>query len=63
MLNNSNQSQLKSITMASNLFQKAKTTAATKTTKSKDEKVRVTVKDSDFFNKVEMLEILRNEGK
>lgn len=49
--------------MASNLFSKAKATAATKTTKAKDEKVRVTVKDSDFFNKVEMLEMLQENMK
>ena len=49
--------------MAGNLFSKAKSTAVAKTTKAKDEKVRVTVKDSDFFNKVEMLEILQENMK
>lgn len=46
-----------------NLFNKAKATAATKTTKAKDEKVRVTLKDSEFFDKVEMLEILQDNLK
>jgi hypothetical protein len=45
------------------LFAKAKSTAATKTTKAKDEKVRVTVKDSDFFGKVQMLEVLQDNLK
>jgi hypothetical protein len=45
------------------LFTKAKSTAATKTTKAKDEKVRVTVKDSDFFGKVQMLEVLQDNLK
>lgn len=45
------------------LFAKAKSTAATKTTKAKDEKVRVTVKDSDFFGKVQMLEVLQDNMK
>jgi len=49
--------------MAGNLFSKAKATAATKTTKAKDEKVRVTVKDGDFFNKVQMLEMLQDNMK
>jgi hypothetical protein len=46
-----------------NLFSKAKATAVNKTTKAKDEKVRVTVKDSDFFEKVEMLEMLQENMK
>jgi hypothetical protein len=45
------------------LFSKAKKTAVTKTTKSKDEKVRLTVKDTEFFNRVEMLEILQDNMK
>ena len=49
--------------MAGNLFSKAKATAATKTTKAKDEKVRVTVKDGDFFSKVQMLEMLQDNMK
>ena len=35
----------------------------TKTTKAKDEKVRLTVKDTEFFSKVEMLEILQDNMK
>ena len=46
-----------------NLFNKAKSTAVTKTTKAKDEKVRLTVKDTEFFSKVEMLEILQDNMK
>ncbi len=49
--------------MASNLFSKAKATAANKTTKSKDEKVRVSIKDTEFFDKIEMLEILQDNMK
>lgn len=45
------------------LFDKAKKTAVTKTTKPKDGKVRLTVKDKDFFSKVEMLEILQDNMK
>jgi hypothetical protein len=46
-----------------NLFAKAKSTAATKETKSKDQKVRITVKDGDFFDKVQMLETLQDNIK
>jgi hypothetical protein len=46
-----------------NLFSKAKATAATKTTKAKDEKTRLVVKDGDFFDKVQMLETLQENMK
>jgi hypothetical protein len=49
--------------MAGNLFSKAKATAATKTTKAKDSKVAIDVKDIEFFNKIEMLEILQDNMK
>ena len=49
--------------MASNLFTKAKSTGTQKTTKAKDEKVRVSLKDSDFFNKIETLERLQENMK
>ena len=59
-----NQSQtIKTKIMAGNLFSKAKSTAVTKTTKAKDEKVRVTVKDGDFFDKVQTLETLQENMK
>jgi hypothetical protein len=49
--------------MAGNLFAKAKK-AAPKTTKSaKDEKVRVRVKDPEFFSKVEKLQSLQERMK
>lgn len=46
-----------------NLFSKAKSTATTKTTKAKDDKVRVTINDPDFFDKVQMLETLQDNLK
>lgn len=45
------------------LFDKAKKTAVTKTTKPKDGKVTIDVKDIEFFNKIEMLEILQDNMK
>ena len=45
------------------LFAKAKETAVSKTTKAKDEKVRLQVKDTSFFDKIEMLEILQENMK
>jgi hypothetical protein len=46
-----------------NLFNKAKKSATPKTTKAKDEKVRVKVKDSDFFSKIKELEQLQENMK
>ena len=49
--------------MAGNLFNKAKSTAATKAVNPKDQKVRLTVKDGDFFDKVSQLEKLNDNMK
>lgn len=49
--------------MPTNLFAKAKKTAAPKATKAKDEKLRIKVKDSEFFDKVERLEELQENMK
>jgi hypothetical protein len=46
-----------------NLFAKAKKSAPAKTTKAKDEKVRLTVEDPTFFSKVEKLEQLNDRMK
>lgn len=46
-----------------NLFDKAKKSATPKTTKAKDEKVRVRVKDDDFFEKIQTLETLQENMK
>ena len=46
-----------------NLFAKAKKSAPAKTTKSKDEKVRLVVEDPTFFSKVEKLEALNDQMK
>ena len=46
-----------------NLFNKAKKTATPKTTKAKDEKVRVKVKDGEFFDKIKTLEELQENMK
>lgn len=48
--------------MATNLFSKAKK-AAPKTTKAKDEKVRLIVEDDNFFTNVEKLEQLNDRMK
>jgi hypothetical protein len=45
-----------------NLFSKAKATAP-KTSAKKDEKVRINLNDSDFFNKVSMLESIQDRMK
>jgi hypothetical protein len=49
--------------MPTNLFAKAKKTAAPKTTKAKEEKLRIKVKDPDFFGKIERLEQLQENMK
>jgi hypothetical protein len=49
--------------MASNLFAKAKKAAPAKTTKAKDEKVRLVAEDPTFFSKVEKLEALNDQMK
>ena len=49
--------------MATNLFKKAKATATTKAADPKDKKVRVDVKDLEFFNKVQALETLQDRMK
>lgn len=46
-----------------NLFKKAKETAPAKTSKAKEQKVRLTVEDPTFFAKVEKLEALQDEMK
>jgi hypothetical protein len=46
-----------------NLFAKAKKSAPAKTTKAKDEKVRLVVEDPTFFSKVEKLEALNDQMK
>jgi len=46
-----------------NLFNKAKTTATSKSTSKKDDKVRVRVQDQDFFDKIKMLESLNDNMK
>lgn len=46
-----------------NLFNKAKKSATPKTTKAKDEKVRVRVADADFFDKIQTLEQLQENMK
>lgn len=46
-----------------NLFAKAKKSAPAKTTKAKDEKVRLVVEDPTFFSKVEKLEVLNDQMK
>ena len=45
------------------LFEKAKKSAPAKTTKAKDEKVRLVVEDPTFFSKVEKLEALNDQMK
>ena len=49
--------------MATNLFAKAKKAAPAKTTKAKDEKVRLVVEDPTFFTKVQKLEELNDTMK
>jgi hypothetical protein len=46
-----------------NLFAKAKKSAPAKTTKAKDEKVRLTVEDANFFTNVQKLEELQDQMK
>jgi hypothetical protein len=46
-----------------NLFAKAKKVAPAKTTKAKDEKVRITIEDEAFFNKIQKLEVLNDQMK
>jgi len=45
------------------LFEKAKKSAPVKTSKAKDEKVRLVVEDPTFFSKVEKLEALNDQMK
>ena len=45
-----------------NLFSKAKSSAP-KTTKAKDEKVRITIEDATFFDKIQKLEVLQDQMK
>jgi len=49
--------------MATNLFAKAKKSAPAKTTKAKDQKVRLTVEDANFFANVQKLEELNDQMK
>jgi hypothetical protein len=46
-----------------NLFAKAKKSAPAKTTKAKDEKVRIKIEDTTFFDKIEKLEVLQDQMK
>jgi len=50
-------------TKKTNLFTKAKSAAPAKTTKAKDEKFRITIKDDSFFDKVQKLEQLQDTLK
>jgi hypothetical protein len=49
--------------MAENLFTKARKSAAPKATKAKEEKLRIKVKDADFFEKITRLETLQENLK
>ena len=49
--------------MATNLFAKAAKAAPAKTTKGKEEKVRIKIDDSGFFDKIEKLEQLQDTMK
>ena len=49
--------------MATNLFSKAKKAAPAKTTKAKDQKVRIAIEDASFFDKVSKLEQLNDTMK
>ena len=49
--------------MATNLFAKAKKSAPAKTTKAKDQKVRIKIEDESFFDKVAKLEELNDTMK
>jgi hypothetical protein len=49
--------------MATNLFAKAKKSAPAKTTKAKDQKVRIAIEDASFFDKVSKLEQLNDTMK
>ncbi len=49
--------------MATNLFNKAKKSATPKTTKAKDQKVRIKIEDASFFEKIEKLEQLNDTLK
>jgi len=46
-----------------NLFAKAKKSAPAKTTKAKDEKVRIAIEDTTFFDKIQKLEVLQDQMK
>lgn len=47
----------------SNLFKKAATKATTTTKSTKDEKVRIKIEDSSFFDKIQKLEVLNDQIK
>ena len=49
--------------MAKNLFAAAKKAAPVKTGKGKDEKVRISIEDSSFFDKISKLETLQDNMK
>jgi len=49
--------------MATNLFAKAKKSAPAKTTKAKEQKVRLAVEDANFFTNVQKLEELQDQMK
>ena len=64
MTNRNDKQTLKnSIIMATNLFAKAKKSAPAKTTKAKDQKVRIAIEDASFFDKVSKLEQLNDTMK
>ena len=49
--------------MAKNLFEKAKKNAPKSTVKAKDEKVRIKIKEEEFFDKIQRLESLQESMK
>ena len=49
--------------MATNLFSKAKKAAPTKKVAAKDEKTRIVIEDSGFFDKIQKLETLQDNMK
>ena len=63
MTNRNDKQTLKKIYIMASLFDKAKKSAPAKTTKAKDQKVRITIEDASFFDKVSKLEQLNDTMK
>ncbi len=63
MTNRNDKQTLKKLYIMANLFAKAKKTAPAKTTKAKDQKVRIAIEDASFFDKVSKLEQLNDTMK